>query len=192
MDNLFASTDVGMIFLDAQLRIRKFTPQIAESFTLVSHDVGRPITTFAHKLSYPGLTEDLKRVLESGTPVERELEPIDGKTYFLRILPYRVKGEVEGVALTLLDVSGLKAAEDALFHERYLLNSLLANVQDAIYFKDAAGRSIRANDVMSRRLGLADDAAITNKTVLDLPNRDAHLVKPVDTDRLLAMLGTKN
>ena len=41
MDNLLSSTDVGTIFLDGQLRIRKFTPQIAETFNLLPHDVGR-------------------------------------------------------------------------------------------------------------------------------------------------------
>ena len=46
----------------------------------------------------------------------------------------------------------MKAAEDALFHERYLLNSLLANVPDAIYFRDARGRFIRANHAMAARL----------------------------------------
>ncbi|HEY1957153.1 MAG TPA: chemotaxis protein CheB [Polyangiaceae bacterium] len=175
MDNLFASTEVGTIFLDADLRIRKFTPQIAETFALVAHDVGRPIVTFSHKLDYPDLEGDLKRVLASGVAVERELKPIAGTTFFARILPYRVKGEVGGVVITLIDVSGLKSAEDALFHERYLLNSLLANVQDAIYFKDAGGRFIRANAVMCERLGLSDPAAIEQKTVLDLPNRDLAL-----------------
>ena len=66
------------------------------------------------------------------------------------------RATVDGVVLTLIDVSGLKAAEDALFHERYLLNSLLVSVPDAIYFKDARGRFIRANHAMAERLGLAD------------------------------------
>ena len=56
--------------------------------------------------------------------------------------------------LTLIDVTGLKAAEDALFHERYLLNSLLRTVPDAIYFKDARGRFIRFNHAMATLLGL--------------------------------------
>ena len=175
MDNLLSSTEVGTIFLDRQLRIRRFTPQVAESFNLVAHDIGRPIDTFANTLDHPGLVDELTRVLRSGEPVERELRDARGKVFFLRILPYRVKGTVDGVVLTLIDVSGLRAAEDALFHERYLLNSLLLSVRDAIYFKDARGRFIRANRAMAARLGLADAGEAVGKTALDLPHPESAL-----------------
>jgi two-component system CheB/CheR fusion protein len=107
--------------------------------------------------------------------VERELSDVAGKSFFLRILPYRVKGAADGVVLTLIDVSGLKAAEDALFHERYLLNSLLLTVPDAIYFKDARGKFIRANEAMVIRLGLEGPDDAVGKTAFDLPNQDATL-----------------
>jgi two-component system CheB/CheR fusion protein len=170
MDNLLASTDVGTIFLDGQLRIRKFTPQVAETFGLLPHDIGRSIETFAHKMHHPELVEDLKTVLSSGQPIERDLVELRGKSFFLRLLPYRAKGAAEGVVLTLIDVSGLKTAEDALFHERYLLNSLLGSVPDAIYFKDARGRYIRFNHAMAARLGLNDPAEAIGRTAFDLPD----------------------
>jgi two-component system, chemotaxis family, CheB/CheR fusion protein len=173
MDNLLASTEVGTIFLDGQLRIRKFTPQVAGTFGLLPHDVGRPIETFAHKMQYPELVTDLKRVLTSGQLIERDLVDPHGKSFFLRLLPYRAKGLADGVVLTLIDVSGLKAAEDALFHERYLLNSLLRTVPDAIYFKDTRGRFIRFNHAMAARLGVADPADAIGKTAFDLPDHDA-------------------
>ena len=123
-----------------------------ESFNLLPQDVGRPIETFTHSIDHPELVDDLKRVLASGEPRRaRAARPASGAPFFLRILPYRAKGAVDGVVLTLIDVSGLKAAEDALFHERYLLNSLLSSVPDAIYFKDARGRFIRANHADGRR-----------------------------------------
>ncbi|HXU61951.1 MAG TPA: chemotaxis protein CheB, partial [Polyangia bacterium] len=175
MDNLLASTDVGTIFLDRQLKIRKFTPQIATIFDLVAHDVGRSIETFAHKLEHPELVADLKRVLEAGTPIERELCNIDKRTFFLRILPYRVKGTIDGVVLTAIDVTGLKQAEDALFHERHLLNSLLRTVPDAIYFKDARGRFIRVNDAMAARLGLGSAEETVGKTMFELPDHPVAL-----------------
>jgi two-component system, chemotaxis family, CheB/CheR fusion protein len=173
MDNLLSSTQVGTVFLDRELRIRKYTPQIAETFSLVPHDIGRPIETFTHKIDHPELVDDLKRVVVSGASVERELRDVRGKSVFLRIFPYRAKGTVDGVVLTLIDVTALKAAEDALFHERYLLNSLLANVPDAIYFKDARGKFIRANLPMAQRLGLRNPAEAEGKSAFDLPDRAA-------------------
>ncbi|HEY4186521.1 MAG TPA: chemotaxis protein CheB [Polyangia bacterium] len=170
MDNLLASTEVGAVFLDRQLKIRKFTPQIAETFSLLPHDVGRPIETFTYKMDHPELVDDLKQVLATGEPIERELRGVRGKVFFLRVLPYRAKGSVDGVVLTLIDVDGLKKAEDALFHERYLLNSFISTVPDALYFKDASGRFIRANQAMAQRLGLEDATAVEGKTVFELGN----------------------
>ncbi len=175
MDNLLSSTEVWTIFLDAQLRIRRFTPQIAETFHLVLHDVGRPIATFAHQMNQPELVGDLARVLATGVPIERELEGVGGRSFFMRILPYRVKGTIDGVVLTLIDVSGMKSAEDALFHERYLLKSLMVGVPDAIYFKDAHGRFIQANVAMARRLGLDDPRDAIGKSPFEMKDQELAL-----------------
>jgi two-component system CheB/CheR fusion protein len=195
MDNLLSSTEVGTIFLDSQLKIRKFTPQIAETMSLLPHDLGRSIETFAHRMDHPTLVSDLKQVLSSGQMLERELLDVAGRAFFLRLLPYRKKGTIDGVVLTLIDVSGLKAAEDALFHERYLLDSLLSSVPDAICFKDGQGRFIRVNAAMARRLGLKDPKDAVGKTAFELPNRqdatalhllDEHVLKTgvAEHDRL--------
>jgi two-component system, chemotaxis family, CheB/CheR fusion protein len=169
MENLLASTDIGTVFLDAQLRIRNFTSRAAEIFHLLPHDIGRPIENLTHSMEYPELAADLRKVLASGTPIEKELRDGSQRAFFVRLLPYRAKGAIDGVVLTLIDVSGLKVAEDALFHERYLLNSLLASVPDAIYFKDARGRFIRANDALAARLGLDDPRRAVGKTGFELP-----------------------
>ena len=64
------------------------------------------------------------------------------------------------------------SSEDALFHERYLLNSLLFSVPDAIYFKDARGRFIRANHAMAARIGVKDPRDAVGKLSHDMPNRE--------------------
>jgi two-component system CheB/CheR fusion protein len=168
MENLLASTEIGTIFLDQELRIRKFTPKVADSFNLLPLDVGRSIETFTSNIDHPELIDDLRRVAATGDAVEHELRDRRGRSFFLRILPYRAKGAIHGVVLTLIDVSGLKAAEDALFHERYLLNSLLGTVPEAIYFKDARGRFIRVNRAMATRLGLETAQAAVGKTSFEL------------------------
>jgi len=169
MENLLASTDIGTVFLDVHLRIRNFTARAAEVFHLLPHDIGRPIENLAHSMEYPELAADFRSVLRNGVPIEKELRDGGERAFFTRILPYRANGAVDGVVLTLIDVTGLKMAEDALFHERYLLNSLLASVPDAIYFKDARGRFIRANHALAARLGLDDPRKAVGKTGFELP-----------------------
>jgi two-component system CheB/CheR fusion protein len=168
MDNLLASIDVGTIFLDQQLCIRKFTPVVAEVFNLLPQDIGRPIAGFSTSLNHPRLMDDLGEVLRSEKPIEREVCDRSGKWFFLRILPYRARGAAFGVVLTLIDINGLKAAEDAVFRERYLLNSLMDSVPDDIYFKDAVGHFIRINKSMARRFGLGTPAEAAGKTAGDI------------------------
>jgi two-component system CheB/CheR fusion protein len=173
MDNLLASTDIGTIFLDEHLKIRKFTPQVAESFKLLPQDVGRSIETFTTTMEYAELASDVRRVLASAQRIEHEIRDHRGRAFFLRILPYRAKGGTAGVVITFIDVSSLKAAEDALFHERYLLNSLLSSVPDAIYFRDVRGKFIRANPAAAGRLGLEDPTQAVGKTPSEVPQYGA-------------------
>jgi two-component system CheB/CheR fusion protein len=175
MENLLAATGVGTVFLDKHLKIRKFTYPIANSFNLLPQDVGRSIETFRNRIGHAGVIDDIRHVLSTGERIEREIREDGGATSFLRLLPYRAKGAIEGVVLTVIDVSGLKAAEDALFHERYLLNSLLLSIPDAIYFKDSRGKFIRANGAMAKRLGLSDPAEAVGKTALEMPDQGAAL-----------------
>lgn len=115
MDNLLESTEIGTIFLDRELHIRKFTPQIGQEFHLLPQDIGRPINSFAHNIEHPELLDDLAAVVESETPREREVQDRQGKWLYLRILPYRTKAKkVDGVVLTLVDISPVKKAQQEL------------------------------------------------------------------------------
>jgi two-component system CheB/CheR fusion protein len=168
MDNLLASIEVGTIFLDRKLCIRKFTPRIAEAFNLLPQDIGRPLGGFTSSLLHPELLEQLSAVLETERSIEKEIRDRNGNWFFLRILPYRARGAVDGVVLTLVDVNALKAAENAVFRERYLLNSLMDSVPDIIYFKDRAERFIRINKALAERGGLKDPTLAAGKTASEL------------------------
>ncbi|HEX2733954.1 MAG TPA: chemotaxis protein CheB [Polyangiaceae bacterium] len=187
MDNLLASIQVGTIFLDSSLCIRKFTPLIAEAFNLLPQDIGRPIAGFSSSLQRPRLMDDLNEVLSSGRALESEVQDGSGAWFFLRILPYRIRGGVEGVVLTLIDIKGLKAAEDAVFRERYLLDSLMDSVPDSIYFKDVSGRFVRINRAMAERLQLPKSQYAIGKTSHEL--RSGAAPDPFEAFDLLALKG---
>ena len=52
-----AATDFGTLFLDSSLRIKRFTEQVTELFSITPSDEGRPITDFAHRLEYDDLVK---------------------------------------------------------------------------------------------------------------------------------------
>ena len=101
MTHLLEATEVHTLFVDRDLRLRKFTPKIGEAFHLLPQDVGRRLDSFAHDIDDENLLPDLGRVLASGITIEREVRDVAGNSYFLRILPYRVGAKIDGVVLTL-------------------------------------------------------------------------------------------
>jgi two-component system CheB/CheR fusion protein len=113
MDHLLRCTEVGTIFLDRDLRIRRFTPAIAQSFNLLARDSGRPIEHITARFRYADFNEDLVRVLHGGPDAEHTVD-VDGRKFLLRIIPFRVEDEIQGLVITLFDVTALKSVETSL------------------------------------------------------------------------------
>ena len=111
MDNLLRSTEIGTIFLDRNFKIRMFTPAISAGFNVLEQDIGRPIDHISYKLDSPELLSDAAEVLRTGTSREQEVRSPDRRTYIQRIQPYRVEDRVDGVVLTLTDITELREAE---------------------------------------------------------------------------------
>ncbi|TWT32857.1 chemotaxis protein CheB [Blastopirellula retiformator] len=136
LDSLLHSTELGVIFLDRDLCIRKFTPTIGDVFHLVPADVGRRIDSFSHSIRYSHLIEDLRSVLDTGEMIEQEVKSGQSQTSLMRILPYRPKSVIEGVILTLIDVSRLKRIEA----ESRDMSKVFTDAADPIIIEDLEGR----------------------------------------------------
>ncbi|MEL7333782.1 MAG: chemotaxis protein CheB, partial [Cyanobacteria bacterium J06560_2] len=72
IDNLLRSTNVGVVFLDRNLYIRRFTPAAASVINLRTGDVDRPISDFTHQIEDINLEDFAKKVLDRQTPIEKE------------------------------------------------------------------------------------------------------------------------
>ncbi len=144
VENLLASTEVHTLFLDRELRLRKFTPRVGETFNLLPQDVGRRIDSFTHTLDYPDLLVDVRRVLDGGARVEREAMDRAGRWFLVRALPYTSRAGIDGVVITLVDVSTLRRTQDdlRLSEERY--RSLVRALAGVVWALGAQGEVIEA------------------------------------------------
>ncbi len=102
--NIFESTRLAVIFLDANLAVRTFTPAATSIIKLIEGDRGRPLADVDSNLGDTGgLRRDIQTVLQRGEPIERQVHHRDGTQYTARILPYQNgRGLVDGVLVLFM------------------------------------------------------------------------------------------
>jgi two-component system, chemotaxis family, CheB/CheR fusion protein len=182
MDHLLASTEVHTLFLDRELRIRRFTPKIAELFKLVSADVGRSIDAFNHALSCPNLYDDVRAVVATGEPFERQVKDAQQRWFLLRVLPYRRGATPDGAVLTLIDISAMKRFELEARNKDAQLSHILTNSPHPVFMRDREGRFVLADESF-RRLAARDPTGLRAEQIFSadvaemLTRDDARIVK---------------
>ena len=110
LSNFLSSTMIGILFIDENFNIRKFTEYVGREFQLMDHDVGRPIQIFAHSFPSEDIVGDAERVLKDLTPIDREVVSLSRRCYTLRIAPYRTtENSIKGLVITIIDSLGAAA-----------------------------------------------------------------------------------
>ncbi|WP_224984269.1 chemotaxis protein CheB [Geomonas agri] len=143
-DNLLSSLEVGLVFLDQNLRIRKYNSSLQRIFKLLPQDIGRPIDHIAYHLTnLQSMLEDAKTVLKTGQHMEKEDCTSDGLWFLNRIFPFRTEsGSVDGVVLTFTDITALKRAEQAAhISNRELERKVDERTQELRLAKEAADKA---------------------------------------------------
>ena len=107
LSNFLSSTMIGILFVDGDLNIRKFTEYVGREFRLMDHDVGRPIQIFAHGFPEEAIEADCKTVLRNLVSIDREVTAMNGRCYTLCIAPYRTTdNNIHGLVITIIDSLG--------------------------------------------------------------------------------------
>ncbi len=153
MNNLLTSTQIGKLFLDLDLRIRKFTQPITQEIDLLPHDIGRPVGDFAHPFMQ-AIHRDAIKVVKNHNVLDQLMKSATGRWYLLRLVPYRTQlGEIFGVIAALVEVTALKESQLAARKGELAATVTLNTLTAGVCAVNEQGRVILFNEVFGQRLG---------------------------------------
>ncbi|WP_292471624.1 CheR family methyltransferase [Methanolobus sp.] len=169
MNDLLASTEIGLIFVDNDLLIQRFTPAATKMINLFPTDVGRPIGHFVTNLSdHDRLNKDIRQVLDTLDPVYMEAHINSGEWYMLNIRPYcsRTKS-IEGAVITFMEITQLKQLQEKQTNTLRHLAAVVNDSRDAILLQDIEGKILAWNPMAEKIYGWSAEEAL-NMNVSDL------------------------
>jgi two-component system CheB/CheR fusion protein len=153
LGNLIASTEIGTLFLDDRLCVRRYTPRLADCYNLIASDIGRPFAHLTHTLEANTLVADAEQVRAELVPITREIAGANDCIYEVRVRPYRGEGNrVAGVVLTFVDVTErhhheeqTKALNAELMAQRGYAEGIVATMREPLLVLDGDLRVVLAN-----------------------------------------------
>lgn len=115
MANLLNSTEIATVFLDRQMKLRRYTTDATHLFKFIPGDIGRSLSDIVTELDYPALKDDAATVLNSLVFHEQQASTRDNRWYRVRIMPYRTQENmIDGVVITFIDITAIKDLEAKL------------------------------------------------------------------------------
>ncbi len=195
MNNLLSGTGIATLFLDLNLNVMRFTPNVCKLVNLINGDIGRPFSDLSLKLiDYDQLIEDSRDVLNTLKPKERDVQTKDNRWYIMSMLPYRTLNNiVEGVVITFVDITEAVKAREALRR----LAIVVKDAHDAIIVMDLNGHVLAWNPGAFRLYGWTEAEALTmniktwipkdllDDTLMQLYHLSIHtILEPFSTKRI--------
>ena len=189
IDNLLRSTDIGVIFLDRNLNLRKFTPAATQAINIKPNDLGRPIADITNNLNCSNLPEIFEEVVIDKEPLEREMRVSKtGEQLLMRVNLYlREDGTDDGVVVTFVKIDELKRIQEELNRANSLLENLYTSSPAGLSLHNRNLEYIRINQALADVNGFSIEEHL-GKTIKELIPDIAEKVEPIlnrviETDR---------
>ena len=172
ISNLLNSTDIPTLFLTNDFRIHRFTPSAIKLFHLLATDLGRPIEDVKRKFTTSDqLLDDCRAMLETRTPIEREVRSENGQYYLRRVLPYvTAERQLGGAVIAFIDLTERKRAADLVNEARLYAESIVATVREPLVVLDASLDVRSANPSFYRAFEVGPDDVV-NRPLFSLQDR---------------------
>jgi two-component system CheB/CheR fusion protein len=133
MKNLLENVNIGTIFLDEHLAIKRFTRDATKVFRLAASDTGRPLADIRSMIPDVDLISEAQGVLDSLIPREKQVRSVDDQWYLLRIIPYRtLENVIDGVVMTFAEITAIKTLDAEVRLARDYAQSIVDTVREPL------------------------------------------------------------
>ena len=194
LQNFFDSTELMIVVLDADMKLRSFTNAARKIFPVTESDIGQPLDNLSGKLSGQDYGAALVDAARHGQASELRLHTQDGdrRELLARITPYRrLDGKLDGATMVIADVTDTLSLEQNLREERERLRLALDVAKVGIWEYEPSTDRTFLDSTERALLGIkAGENADTLEPILDkLPSDDR---ARVNTSLRLAMDGSRD
>jgi two-component system, chemotaxis family, CheB/CheR fusion protein len=169
--NILGSVEVPIVIVDANRRIRRFTPKARPILNLLPSDVGRPIDDIKPALAIENLDQKIAEVIDTITMREEEAQSRDGRWHRLQIRPYTtVDRKIDGAVLSIIDIDVLKRALSAAEWARDYAKATVEAVETPLLVLDEKLRVLLANEAFYEKYALPK-AEAEGRMLYEIMNR---------------------
>lgn len=181
LNNIQRSLDMGLIVVDVDHRVTRFTPQTVRLFGILPDDIGHKLTKLPKHIEIDDLASLIDSVIGTGTPVHRQLER-PGEKYLMNVSPYRRdQGVISGAVLTFTETTKLSESQDRAEYSQHLLETIGSVIDEGVLVSrrgltDVLFVSPRLEELLQRKVEIL---IRDPETFLDVVHHD-------DRDRVVA------
>lgn len=157
LNNYFRSNINGQLFIDNDLRLMKFSPGTTKQINLLETDIGRPLSNISTNIKFETIIDDIKKVLDEGCVVTKEIQTNNGKWYQIMTMPYVQQADHKntGAIITFNDITELKDIQQELNTSNKMLGIAIESAAMGIWSIDVKTRefipSQRLKDIFGFR-----------------------------------------
>ena len=167
LKNLLDSINAGTLFLNYDLVIQRYTPAAKALYRLIPTDLGRALSDITSNIEGEDLAPQIRGVLDTLVPVERQVRTTSGAWYLARIQPYRTLDNViAGALVTFTDVTALKLASISLGvaeAARILSEGIVNTVVEPLLVLDSSLQVVSASHSFYRHFKVSPNETVGRK-----------------------------
>lgn len=166
LENIQISLTNGLVLVDRDLKVTRFTPLAIRLFSLIPEDIGRPLTAIPTTIPVPDLADLLRGTVAVGETQMLELSGAS-RDLLLQTQPYTdADNVVLGAIVVVIDVSEVMEERRERERANANLRMVTESIRELVWQRDRDGRLVMLTNRVEQLFGLARESVLADPSLL--------------------------